>query len=255
MIEILVVYWLCKRNAQTALINGHRPISYIIITAALWFCMEAGGLIIAGLVIKAENPSDVFIRLTAIIAGIIIAWFIRNNWSESGKSGNRYVRYIIIAGLWFGLQISWLVFGFFTSILTLFFIAIGGYISHYIVNSLNPGKYIMNVKAEPLTGSAQITIVRENNPTCSSVGWNFFLNGKDLGRIEDSESITVTTNQKNNALVARMDCGVLSLPYVFAAESGGHFEMRFWRCGFENMMGAETLSSTSAGQSVVQSAP
>lgn len=179
MIEILVIIWLCRKNYQEALIQGHRPAGYVILTLALWFGLEICGFIL----------------------GIIIG----------GPIG---------AG---------------TYILALVLAVIGGYISHDIVDKLKEGNYIKTVKVKPLDGTAQITLVWDRNAINSSVSWDFFLNGQNIGGFGDGRSVTVVTGQRNNVLVARMDCGVYSLPFVFSVESGGHSEVYFRLCKFGNL--------------------
>ncbi len=46
MIEILVIYQLCKNNRNIAISHGHDPGGYVALTIALWFGLEIVGLIV-----------------------------------------------------------------------------------------------------------------------------------------------------------------------------------------------------------------
>lgn len=81
---------------------------------------------------------------------------------------------------------------------------------------------------EQLDSPAKITIIRESAFYLNGVKPLFRLNNTDVGRLSNGESVTCTTLQKHNTLLAIDDThGNSFKPFVFKVSSGGEAKIVF----------------------------
>lgn len=184
----------------------------------------------------------------------VLIWLCIKNAREAQANAHMPVGYVFMTiGLWFGMEICGAIFGLLIgggSTICMYFFALvfavaGGYISHRIVANLPQGNYIPKEKAQPLAEPAQITVVRESSVLSKSDIWDFSLNGVLIGRINDGDSLTVTTDRRNNIIVARNYNGTLCQPLEFFVDNRWQSTITF-RAG--RFVSAQKTGILEAGQ-------
>ncbi len=89
-----------------------------------------------------------------------------------------------------------------------------------------------------LSSPAQIAVARRESSGLNSFAvWDFFLNGENIGKIEDGGTVTVETNQRSNVLEAKGPSGAVSTVLEFLVETGAHAEVVFNVGKFVNSQG------------------
>lgn len=110
------------------------------------------------------------------------------------------------------------------------------------------------VKAQPLTEMKITVNRRESSGLTSFTVWDFFLNGENIGRIKDGESLTVTTKKRKNLLEAKDSHGALSPPYMFFVETGSGSQVTFNDGRFKNPQGMDIVLPSDEGFRKITSA-
>ncbi len=114
--------------------------------------------------------------------------------------------------------------------------ASGGLVSYLIAKFGRQGDYVpparttvQNVieNADPLESPAELTLNRVSSMVSSLVAWTFTLNGKEVGRLKNGESLKFSTRQRQNVLVAKDAYGTELPPFVFEVEAGAEAELFF----------------------------
>jgi hypothetical protein len=164
----------------------------------------------------------------------------KENAIKRGKKPGLYIFLTIL--LWVGLEIlggalgASMELGYGSYALAILFAAIGALTSYLIAKYGKKGDYVPPAKkigetlgqaATPLNSPAQIVVVRDSSMVGALVRWDFTLNSKPIGSLSNGTSMTVTTNQRQNMLIARDAYGNDTPPLVFDVLDGGMAEVHF----------------------------
>ncbi len=103
---------------------------------------------------------------------------------------------------------------------------------------MESGRHKQKNGEQLLSSPAQIAVARRESSGINSFAvWDFFLNGDNIGKIEDGGSVTVETNQRSNVLEAKGSSGAVSAVLEFLVETGAHAEVIFNAGKFVNSQG------------------
>lgn len=164
----------------------------------------------------------------------------KKNAMDRGRKPGGFVG--LTVGLWIGLEILGIVIGLsaglglVTYVLAIVMAAIGGLISFLVAKNCKQGDFIppaqqfmqdMAGNTEPLAYPANITIVRESSMVSSLVSWTFSLNGRHIGSLGNGKAMMVSTNQRQNILVAVDSYGSELPPFTFDVEAGAQAQIFF----------------------------
>ena len=175
-----------------------------------------------------------------IIGIIILVNTNKKNALARGRKPGGFAALTVI--LWVGLELlgvligSLLELGYLTYVLAIFMAAIGGLASYLVAKHCKPGDYVapaeiikqnMAANIEPLAYPANITIVRESSMVSALVSWTFTLNGRQVGSLGNGKAMTVTTNQRQNILIATDGYGTELPPFTFEVAPGAQAQVFF----------------------------
>ncbi|MDI9468913.1 MAG: zinc ribbon domain-containing protein [Bacillota bacterium] len=203
-----------------------------------------------------------------ILALVLLCNVNKKNALARGQKPGVYIALTLI--LWLGLELGAgfiggaMNLGLGTYLLALFMAAIGGLISYLLAKFGKKGSYVPPAQAEmervatnnePLAVPAQITLVRISSMVSSLVAWTFSLNGTEIGRLKNGETLTFTTLQRRNVLVARDSYGNELPPYVFEVAPGARAELFFKISRFLPEQSTGLLEPSSQPAQAPQSVP
>ena len=175
------------------------------------------------------------------ILGIMVLVNVnKKNAVARGRKPGGFAALTVI--LWVGLELLGIAIGFAanlgitTYLIAIVMAAIGGLTSYLIAKNCKRGDYVapaevisQNIAAniEYLDYPANITIVRESSMVSSLVSWTFTLNGQRVGSLGNGKAMTVTTNQRQNILVATDSYGTELPPFTFEVAAGAQAQIFF----------------------------
>ena len=113
---------------------------------------------------------------------------------------------------------------------------IGALISYVIARFGSQGTYIhpterlANEFSEnyvPLSAPCEVRITREKAASGSAVGISYILNKRPIGNLSNGQSLTTTTDQKQNILVIKDFTGSYMPPVLFEVPDAGRVDLHF----------------------------
>lgn len=172
--------------------------------------------------------------------------------------------------LWVGLEFIGIIagnaaeLGFATYLIAILMAGLGGFISFIISKNCRRGNYVppekavsrdLTANAERLQTPAQLTVIRDGSMYGAALSWKFILNNTEIGSLGNSQMLTVTTDVKQNVLIAKDAYGVEIPPFVFEVMPGASAEIHFKGNRFIPEQSAGLLILTPMSQTAPPSAP
>ena len=163
-----------------------------------------------------------------------------SNAKERGRKPGVFIALTII--LWFVFEISGaaignaMELGYGAYLIAFPMAALGGLLSYIIAKNCKEGDYVDPAQStvqevmenpEPMSLPTSINVIRDSSFVGVAVKWNIFLNGTQIRKKKNGESINAVTNQRNNVLMACNAQGGHFDPLAFEVIDGSVAEIHF----------------------------
>lgn len=159
-----------------------------------------------------------------------IAFLASINGKNAAARGQKPLKYqLLTLALWVGAEILGGLIGSAMSggelgptyILALIGAAGGGVASYFIAKNAKQGSYLptnygVPVGATPLATPATLTIVRKKSPVAMLVTYTAFVNGIEVGKLKNGESVQMPLTLTRNSLLIKDAYGNQQTPLVFS---------------------------------------